>query len=104
MLWPSPARLPPSAAACAKSLRQFNTFVTDDQLDVLLTELSELLDAGLLTLRPGRSGEIVQPHVRGLLGLLVAVQSLAEDDPRGSRPHHPEPRQRAGASLAPPCR
>jgi hypothetical protein len=64
-------------------LRQFNTFVTDHQLDVLLTELSDLLDAGLLTLRPGRSGEIVQPHVRGLLGLLVAVQSLRKMTPEG---------------------
>ncbi|MDA8359274.1 MAG: ATP-binding protein [Actinomycetota bacterium] len=64
-------------------LRQFNTFVTDDQLDVLLTELSDLLDAGLLTLRPGRSGEVVQPHVRGLLGLLVAVQSLRAMTPEG---------------------
>lgn len=64
-------------------LRQFNTFVTDDQLDVLLNELSDLLDAGLLTLRPGRSGEVVQPHVRGLLGLLVAVQSLRKMTPDG---------------------
>jgi len=64
-------------------LRQFNTFVTDDQLDVLLTELSDLLDAGLLALRPGKSGEIVQPHVRGLLGLLVAVQSLRKMTPEG---------------------
>ena len=64
-------------------LRQFNTYVTDDQLDVLLTELSDLLDAGLLALRPGRSGEVVQPHVRGLLGLLVAVQSLRKMTPEG---------------------
>ena len=64
-------------------LRQFNTFVTDEQLDVLLTELSDLLDAGLLSLRPGKSGEIVQPHVRGLLGLLVAVQSLRKMTPEG---------------------
>jgi hypothetical protein len=64
-------------------LRQYNTFVTDAQLDVLLVELSDLLDAGLLSLRPGRSGEIVHPHVKGLLGLLVAVQSLRASKPEG---------------------
>ena len=69
-----------SPAAFRRSLRevvrQFNTSVSDDQLDVLLAELSELLDAGLLALRPGKSGDIVQSQVRGLLGLLVAVQTL----------------------------
>lgn len=76
-----------SAAAFRRSLRevlrQFHTYVTDKQLDVLLSELSELLDAGLLGLQPGRSGEILQPHVRGLLGLLVAVQWLRATTPTG---------------------
>lgn len=64
-------------------VRQFNTYVTDDKLDALLNELSDLLDAGLLSLRPGRSGETVQSHVRGLLGLLVAVQALRDLKPEG---------------------
>lgn len=64
-------------------VRQFNTSVSDDKLDALLHELSDLLDAGLLSLRPGRSGETVQSHVRGLLGLLVAVQALRDLTPAG---------------------
>ncbi len=76
-----------SPAAFRRSLRdvvrQFNTSVTDDKLDALLDELSDLLDAGLLSLRPGRSGETVQSHVRGLLGLLVAVQALRDLTPAG---------------------
>lgn len=76
-----------SPAAFRRSLRdvvrQFNTSVSDDKLDALLHELSDLLDAGLLSLRPGRSGETVQSHVRGLLGLLVAVQALRDLAPRG---------------------
>ena len=64
-------------------VRQFNTSVSDDKLDALLHELSDLLDAGLLSLRPGRAGETVQSHVRGLLGLLVAVQTLRDLTPAG---------------------
>lgn len=64
-------------------VRQFNTSVSDDKLDALLNELSDLLDAGLLSLRPGRSGDTVQSHVRGLLGLLVAVQALRDLTPAG---------------------
>ena len=76
-----------SPAAFRRSLRevvkQFNTWVTDEKLDVLLHELSELLDGGLLSLRPGKSGEIVQAHVKGILGLLVAVKSLRDATPEG---------------------
>lgn len=76
-----------SPAAFRRSLRevvrQFNTSVTDEKLDVLLHELSDLLDAGLLSLRPGKSGEIVESHVKGILGLLVAVQSLRDSTPQG---------------------
>jgi hypothetical protein len=76
-----------SPAAFRRSLRdvvrKFNTFVTDEKLDGLLDELSDLLDAGLLSLRPGRSGDTVQSHVRGLLGLLVAVQALRDLSPTG---------------------
>lgn len=64
-------------------VRQFNTYVTDTTLDDLLTALSDLLDAGLLTLRPGKSGEIVHAHIKGILGLLVAVRSLQVTRPEG---------------------
>lgn len=64
-------------------VRQFNTYVADETLDSLLAALSDLLDAGLLALRPGKSGEIVQAHVKGILGLMVAVQSLRDTTPEG---------------------
>lgn len=76
-----------SPAAFRRTLRdvarQFNTAVTDDALDTLLHELSDLLDAGLLSLRPSRSGETAQAHVRGLLGLLVGVQAIRSMTPEG---------------------
>ncbi|MCW2750722.1 MAG: AAA-like domain, partial [Aeromicrobium sp.] len=76
-----------SSAAFRRSLRdvvrQFNTAVTDQTLDALLVELSDLLDAGLLSLRPGRGGDADQSHVRGLLGLLVSVQTLRKVTPTG---------------------
>jgi hypothetical protein len=64
-------------------VRQFNTYVTDDTLDELLHELSNLLDAGLLSLRPGKSGDPVDSHVRGILGLLVSVRALRDLTPVG---------------------
>lgn len=64
-------------------VRQFNTSVTDGTLDELLHELSNLLDAGLLSLRPGKSGDTVDSHVRGILGLLVSVRALRDITPAG---------------------
>ena len=64
-------------------VRQFNTSVDDETLDSILTSLSELLDYGLLTLRPGKSGDIVVPHVKGVLGLMVAVKHLRDTVPSG---------------------
>ena len=64
-------------------VRQFNTSVSDAALDSILTSLSELLDSGLLALRPGKSGGIVVPHVKGILGLMVAVKHLRDSAPPG---------------------
>lgn len=65
-------------------VRQFNTAVKDEMLDRLLALLSELLDTGLLILRPSaKTGEIVHNHVKGVLGLMVAVQSLRDNVPAG---------------------
>lgn len=58
-------------------VRHYNTAVKDEMLDTLLVSLSELLDTGLLVLRPSvKTGEIVEAQVKGVLGLMVAVQSL----------------------------
>lgn len=65
-------------------VRQFNTAVKDEMLDGLLDTLSELLDTGLLVLRPSaKTGEIVQAQVKGILGLMVAVQHLRASTPEG---------------------
>jgi hypothetical protein len=53
--------------------RQYNTAITDEQLAELLEELSDLLDAGVLSLRPSAEGRINWAHVKGLLGLLIAA-------------------------------
>jgi hypothetical protein len=54
--------------------RQYNTAITVEQLDELLRELSDLLDAGVLTLRPNGEGRINHAHVKGLLGTLIAAR------------------------------
>ena len=72
-----------SDAASETSVRQFNTSVDGQTLDSILTSLSELLDYGLLTLRPGKSGDIVVPHIKGILGLMVAVKHLRDTVPSG---------------------
>ena len=64
-------------------VRQFNTSVNDETLDSILNSLAELLDSGLLALRPGKSGDIVVPHVKGILGLMVAVKHLRDTAPSG---------------------
>ena len=66
-------------------VRQFNTSVSDDALDSVLSSLSELLDSGLLVLRPGKSGSVVTPHVKGILGLMVAVKHLRDSAPSGHK-------------------
>ena len=65
-------------------VRRRNTAVKDEMLDALLATLSELLDTGLLALRPSsKTGEIVQAQVKGILGLMVAVQYLRKATPLG---------------------
>lgn len=65
-------------------VRHYNTAVKDEMLDTLLASLSELLDTGLLVLRPSpKTGEIVDAQVKGVLGLMVAVQSLRATTPSG---------------------
>jgi hypothetical protein len=65
-------------------VRHYNTAVSDEMLDTLLATLSELLDTGLLVLRPSpKTGEIVDAQVKGVLGLMVAVQTLRTTTPPG---------------------
>jgi hypothetical protein len=79
------ARTPDSFRRSLRDVvRQFNTAVKDDMLDDLLDTLSGLLDTGLLVLRPSaKTGEIVHAQVKGVLGLMVAVQHLRAATPDG---------------------
>jgi len=55
-------------------VRQYNTAISDAELDGLLDELSDLLDEGVLGLRPDRNGRANDAAVKGLLGTLIAAR------------------------------
>lgn len=55
-------------------VRQYNTAISDQDLDALLGELSELLDAGVLRLGPDRNGNVNAAAVKGVLGTLIAAR------------------------------
>ena len=67
-----------STASFRRALRgvatEYNTFITADELDDLLRQLSELLDAGLLSLRPDLTGKANRNAIKGLLGTLIAAR------------------------------
>jgi hypothetical protein len=71
--------------------RNYNTYVSDDDLDGLLNQLSMLLDDGLFGLRPDSSGRANHGRVKGLLGTLIAA--------RWYRGESPEPAARLLTSL-----
>ena len=62
-----------STAAFRRPLREvarrYNTFITDEELDDLLRQLSELLDSGLLNVKPAQSGRVNESRIKGLLGV-----------------------------------
>lgn len=67
-----------SAAAFRRPLREvargYNAFVTSEEIDDLLTQLSDLLDQGLLSLRPDHAGKTNHNRIKGLLGTLIAAR------------------------------
>ncbi len=65
--------------------RQYNTFITDEELDELLRQLSRLLDSGLLSLKPTHAGKINESHVKGLLATLIAALWYRKDAQTGTR-------------------
>lgn len=54
--------------------RDYNTAIRDDELDDLLRQLADLLDAGVLALRPDALGRTNHNAVKGLLGTLIAAR------------------------------
>ena len=55
-------------------VRRYNTFVTNAELDDLLKQLSELLDTGLLNVKPDNTGAVDENRIKGLLATLIAVR------------------------------
>lgn len=54
--------------------RQYNTAISDDELDALLVQLSDLLNAGVLALVPDELGKTNFSGIKGLLGTLIAAR------------------------------
>ena len=55
-------------------VREYNAYISNEDLDDLLEQLSDLLDAGILNLRPDASGKTNFNRIKGLLGTLIAAR------------------------------
>ena len=65
--------------------RRYNTFITDEELDELLRQLSDLLDSGLLNVKPDHTSKINESRIKGLLATLIAARWYRKDAPQGTR-------------------
>lgn len=76
----------PFRRALRQVAQQYNTFISDEQLDGLLEELSEFLDGGVVgLLRPDSTGKVNHAQVKGMLGTLIAARWYRSTTPEG---HH----------------
>ncbi|MEZ4503112.1 MAG: DUF87 domain-containing protein [Dehalococcoidia bacterium] len=55
-------------------VREYNAYISNEDLDDLLEQLSDLLDAGIVNLRPEASGKTNFNRIKGLLGTLIAAR------------------------------
>ena len=78
-----------STAAFRRPLREvarrYNTFITDEELDELLRQLSDLLDSGLLNVKPDQSGRVNESRIKGLVATLIAARWYRRDAQPGRR-------------------
>lgn len=78
-----------STAAFRRPLREvarhYNTFITDEELDDLLRQLSDLLDTGLLNVKPDRAGKVNENRIKGLLATLIAARWYRKSGQPGTR-------------------
>ena len=65
--------------------RQYNTFIQDEELDGLLQQLSDLLDSGLLNVKPDHTGKTNESRIKGLLATLIAARWYRKDAPPRAR-------------------
>ena len=66
-------------------VRNYNAYVSDAEIDELLGNLSDLLDEGLLSLKPGNRGQSDASRVKGVLGTLVAARWFQNAGSAGDR-------------------
>ncbi len=66
-------------------VREFNAYISNEDLDDLLRQLSDLLDAGILNLRPDASGKTNFNRIKGLLGTLIAARWFRESGDGSTR-------------------
>ncbi len=75
----------PFRRALREVVRQYNTAVSDADLDNLLLELTELLDVGALALAPDLDSQVDQSRTKGLLGTLIAARWYKKGCPTNRR-------------------
>lgn len=72
-----------STAALRRPLRDvarlYNTLISDTELDGLLAQLSELLEGGVIHLRPDATGRTNHNRIKGLLGTLIAARWFKQE-------------------------
>ncbi len=66
-------------------VREYNAYISNEDLDDLLEQLSDLLDAGILNLRPDSSGRTNFNRIKGLLGTLIAARWFRKSSDEASR-------------------
>lgn len=65
--------------------RRYNTFISNEELDELLRQLSNLLDSGLLNVKPDHTGNINESRIKGLLATLIAARWFRKNAVSGTR-------------------
>lgn len=73
----------PFRRALREVASQYNVAIDDHQLDGLLEELTQLLDAGVLWLRTSANGTVDHNAVKGVLGTLIASRWWRDSAPEG---------------------
>lgn len=66
-------------------VQQYNAFISKEDLDDLLGQLSDLLDSGILNLRPDASGKTNFNRIKGLLGTLIAARWFRKSGDEATR-------------------
>lgn len=65
--------------------RRYNTFITNAELDDLLSQLSNLLDSGILNVKPDHNDKTNENRIKGLLATLIAARWYRQDAAPQSR-------------------